>query len=243
MGSRREGLAVSFQAVLVTMLRRWYVVVVVVLCAGCFGIYWMKDGGCYSAATTVSFTLPRRQTLLPESGRNDENVIAFAGAVAMEINRGRRPASYASNDAPLYGVGVRQGVLVAMPNLGGQWSAMYSRADIEIQIVGRSREWVESTQQETIKKVFEVTKNRQSSAYTSPQTYITANIIPLTTGVQHVSVGRASQMLAFAALFFAALLVGGTGAVILDRKAGHPQAAGDLQGAPNGRPNSRRTRE
>jgi hypothetical protein len=241
-GSSREGLDVSFQSVLMTMLRRWYVVVVAMLCAGCLGIYWMKDAGCYSTATTVSFTLPKRPALLPESGRNDENVIAFAGAVAMEINHGRKPASYASNDAPLYGVGVRQGVLVAMPNLGGQWSAMYSRADIEVQIVGRSREWVETTQQEIIKKVFEVSKNRQSSAYTSPQSYITANIIPLTTGVQHVSVGRAAQMLAFAALFFAALLVGGTAAVILDRKVGHPRAASDLPGGPDGPSNSRRTR-
>lgn len=207
----------SFLTIAGVMVRRWYVVLVAVLCASSVGYVWMRDGGCYSAATTVSFTLPARAALLPDSGRDDASVIAFAGSVAGEINNGREPATYASNDAPLYGVGVRQGVLVAIPNTGGQWSAMFSRADIEIQTVGRTREWVERTQRETIQKVFEVSRQRQGAAYTDPQKYITPTVMPLTGGIQQVTVGRLYQMMAFAALMAAALLAGGWGAVIVDR--------------------------
>ncbi|MDN6812191.1 MAG: hypothetical protein L0L73_10440, partial [Acidipropionibacterium jensenii] len=92
----------SFLTVAGVMVRRWYVVLVAVLCASLIGYLWMRDGGCYSAATTVSFTLPARAALLPDSGRDDASVIAFAGSVAGEINNGREPATYASNDAPLY---------------------------------------------------------------------------------------------------------------------------------------------
>ncbi|MDN6442230.1 MAG: hypothetical protein L0K30_09525, partial [Acidipropionibacterium jensenii] len=128
-----------------------------------------------------------------------------------------------SNDAPLYGVGIRQGLLVAIPNTGGQWSAMFSRADIEIQIVGRTREWVERTQRETIQKVFEVSRQRQGAAYTDPQKYITPTVMPLTGGIQQVTVGRPAQMMALVALMAAALLAGGWGAVIVDRGlAGRP---------------------
>ncbi|AXE38686.1 hypothetical protein [Acidipropionibacterium virtanenii] len=207
----------SFQAVMGTAARRWYVVVAAVLCALGVGYMWMRDGGCYSAATTVSFTLPARSALLPESGREDGSVIAFAGAVAGEINQGREPATYASDDAPLYGVGVRQGVLVAMPNSGGQWSSMYARADIEIQVVGRSREWVEMTRRATIQKVLAVSRERQVSAYSDPQRFIVPTVMPLTSGIQHVTVSRTEQLLAFCALVSAGMLVGTSGAVMLDR--------------------------
>lgn len=208
----------SFRTVVGAMVRRWYVVVAALMCASGVGAVWARDSGCYSAATTVSFTLPTRAALLPESGRGDESVIAFAGAVAGEINRGREPATYASNDAPLYGVGIRQGVLVSMPNSGGQWSSVYSRADIEIQVVGRTREWVEMTRRAAVQKVFSVARERQGSAYTDPQRYITPIVMPLTSGVQHVTVGRPAQLLAFSALAGAALLAGGSGAVVLDRE-------------------------
>lgn len=212
-----KGHAVTFQAAVGATVRRWYVLVAALICAAGVGYFWTRDSGCYAAATTVSFTLPARTALLPESGRDDDSVIAFAGAVAGEINQGREPATYASNDAPLYGVGIRQGVLVSMPNSGGQWTSMYSRADIEIQVVGRTREWVEMTQRTAVQKVFTVSRERQSSSYTDPRKYITPNVMPLTGGIQHITVGRPAQLMAFGVLALTALLAGGSGAVILDR--------------------------
>lgn len=204
--------------ILQTMVQRWYVVLLAVLSAAVIGVGWFRDSGCYSTATTVSFTLPMRAFLLPESGRSDESVIAFAGAIASEINEGRAPATYASNAAPLYGVGVRQGVLVAMPNSGGQWSSMYSRADIEIQIVGATREWVADTQGKTIERVLELSRDRQSASFTSPEGYITASVVPLTGSIQHISPSRTEQAMSVLSLLAAAILLGGWAAVEVDRQ-------------------------
>ncbi|MDN6624251.1 MAG: hypothetical protein L0K84_04275, partial [Acidipropionibacterium jensenii] len=63
----------------------------------------------------------------------------------------------------------------------------------------------------------------QGAAYTDPQKYITPTVMPLTGGIQQVTVGRPAQMMALVALMAAALLAGGWGAVIVDRGlAGRP---------------------
>ncbi len=200
--------------IVATMLRRWYLPVIAVSLACGMWVLLARDGGCFTTSTVVSFTLPSRATLLPESGVDDESVIAFAGVVAQEIN-GTRPAPrYASRDAPLYGVGVRQGVLVGLPNSGGQWVRSFARAEIEIQIVDRTAEEVETRQRNLLDRVFQITRDQQRSA--SPKQRIRASVVPLTAGIQEISATRSSQLLALVALCSSALIVGGWAAVRLD---------------------------
>lgn len=205
----------SFYDVAGAMLRRWYVPFLTLAVAAGLWVIWASDGGCFTTSTVVSFTLPARATLLPESGSEDESVIAFAGVVANEINAGRPAPRYASRDAPLYGVGVRRGVIVGLPDSGGQWASAFARAEIEIQIVGRTYEEVRERQAALLDRVFQITRDQQSAAASKER--IRANVVPLTSGIQEVKATRSSRLLALGALVFCALLVAGWLCLRLDR--------------------------
>lgn len=205
----------SFYDVAGAMIRRWYVALVALgLAVGLWQV-WAADSGCFTTSTVVTFTLPMRATLLPESGAEDESVIAFAGVVANEINAGRPAPRYASRDAPLYGVGVRRGVIVGLPDSGGQWASAFARAEIEIQIVGRSYEEVRERQTALLRRVFQITRDQQSAAGSNER--IRASVVPLTSGIQEVRATRSSQILALGALVVCALLGAGWLSVSLER--------------------------
>ncbi len=210
----------TFRDIVAAMLRRWYLPLIALVLASGVWLLWARDGGCFTTSTVVSFTLPSRATLLPESGVDDESVIAFAGVVAQEINGGRPAPRYASRDAPLYGVGVRRGVLVGLPDSGGQWSSSFARAEIEIQIVGRTAEEVRVQQRSLLDRVFEIARKQQQDA--PPSQRISASVVPLTSGIQEISATRSSQLLALVSLSFAALVVGGWAAVRLDGRIKSP---------------------
>ena len=140
--------------------RRWYAVVVVATIFGGIGWTFTTDGGTYYTRTVVWFTTDAASTILPDNGSTNDNIIAFAGAVATELNRGRPPANYASAAAPYYGAGVREGVLVALRDVGGQWSSWYAAAVIELHIVGRTEQWVADQRDGLLAQIEEATRER-----------------------------------------------------------------------------------
>jgi hypothetical protein len=165
----------------------------------------------------VSFTLPGKVTLAAESGLGDESVISFASAVAEEINGGRPALRYAADDAPFYGAGVREGVSVGLPNVGGQWVTSFDRAQIEIQIVGRSSESVRQSQAELLQRVTDVARTLQEDAGIPASEQISTTVAPLTTEVDHVTSSRSSQLAAFGSLGVAAMIVAAWLSVVADR--------------------------
>jgi hypothetical protein len=176
-----------------------------------------RDGGSYYTHPTVTFTLPERPTLLPDSGTNDKSVIAFASTVATQLNEGKPVATYSSADAPYYGAGVREGVMVSLRNDGNQWMSSFPTATIDIQIVGRTREWVADRQKAVLDEIMEVTRGQQSVADVAEQ--ITATVAPLSTEIGKVSSSRSTQILAVAAMMVAGLIVACPAAVAVDRLA------------------------
>lgn len=201
--------------ILRALARRWYVLLVALLGAGALGMVFYQDGGGFVTKTAVVFSLPQTSSLMPENGVGDESVIAFAGVVATEVNGGKQPMRYAAADAPYYGAGLREGISIGLPNAGGQWVASYNSAIIEIQIVGRTREWVETKQRETLQQVLAAVSAQQAGA--SPDEAIKAAVEPLTMRIIEVAASRMSVILAFGALLMAALLCGGWACVRLDR--------------------------
>ncbi|GEP47158.1 hypothetical protein FVP74_03350 [Microbacterium saccharophilum] len=197
--------------------RRWYVVLVVIVCAGALTLVFAEDGGTYWTRTAVSFTLPQRSTLDAESGLQDASLIAFAGTVATEINEGERPPRYSTLDAPYYGAGVREGVLVALRDVGNQWGSVFPTATLEIQIVGRTHEWVQERQDAILSDVLEAARLQQEIAGTTAADRIEVKVEPLSTEIAFVAASRTSQIAAVLAMSLAALLVSGGAAVTVDR--------------------------
>lgn len=199
------------------MGRRWYVLLAIAMIFAGLAVLFYRDGGTYSTRTTVTFTLPARSTLLPESGAGDLSIIAFAGTVATAINQGKPVQTFSDANAPYYGAGVREGVMVSMRNGGNQWITNFPSATIDIQIVGRTRGWVQVRQQEALKQILDVTAAQQAATSTRESDRITATVEPLSTDIQHIAPGRSELILAGAALAIAGLLTGCSAAVIVDR--------------------------
>ena len=207
----------TFRDVLGAVWRRLYVVLAVVVAFAVLYQSLARDGGSYYTHSTVTFTLPLRSTLLPGSGTTDASVIAFAGSVASELNGGRPVLSYSTLDAPYYGAGIREGVVVGLRNDGNQWMSIFPSATIDIRIVGRTKEWVAERQSALLDEVLGIAEGQQVAASTAPEDRITATVGPLSTEISQVSPSRTEQMMALAAMMLAALIVGVSGAIGLDR--------------------------
>lgn len=196
--------------------RRWYVLLLVLALAASLSATFYRDSGTFTTRTAVTFTLPARTTLMADNGSDNTSVIAFAGAVATEINRGKPAPTYSSVDAPYYGAGVREGILVSLRNEGSQWVASYPSATIEIQIVGRTREWVKAQQQELLTRIANVTIALQGSAVPSAVDLITSTVEPTSTQIDEILPTRTAETLAFAAMALAGFILGIWSAVAVD---------------------------
>ena len=209
----------QFSDLLAIVRRRWYAPVAVFALAALLFVLFAQDGGTYATRTVITFTLPKTTSLTPGNGVADQNVIAFAGLVAGEVNNGRPVARYSEDAAPSYGAGVREGVLVSIPNAGNQWHNDFSRAEIELEIVGRTQEWVAGRQQDLVAAVLRVARERQAALVARPDDRIEVEVVPLTLGIEHVAASRTQYLMAAAAVGVAAAIVGSWLAVGIDRRA------------------------
>lgn len=207
----------TFREILSAMLRRWYIPIFVLACAALATAVLASDGGTYTTKTVVTFVRPASTGLSPSNGNTDPSVIAFAGAVVQEINNGRPPARYSTSDAPYYGAGVREGVLVELANSGSQWVSTFSRSDVELRIVGRSAEWVESQQQDLVDRVLATAEAEQAVLAIPTEDRIRAIVDPLTMRIEYVSPSRRGQAAAVAAMLSVALIISAWASVTLDR--------------------------
>lgn len=218
-------------AVLQAVCRRWYVVATALVAGMVFTVLLGVSGGVYATQTVVQFihVEPSQSAINPNSDIENGNFIAFAGAVASEVNNGRPAEGYAWETAPLYGAGIRQGVRVALPDSGGQWMRSYNRAELVIQVVGPTRDWVQVRQQQLLDKVAESSRSLQGSAYNSRQS-IRTSVVPLTTTIEHVTASRGQQLAAILAVMIAAVVVGGWVAVRVDERHPREELGADAQG-------------
>lgn len=206
----------TVRGALMAIGRRWYVFLAVVLAFGALTYALERDGGSFYTHTTITFTLPERPTLLPDSGTNDLSVIAYASTVATAINEGKPVASYSSAYAPYYGAGVREGVMVSLRNDGNQWMNSFPNATIDVQIVGRTWDWVADRQTVILRDIMSVTRGQQSAMTTPESDRITAVIAPLSTEIWPVTASRSTQLLAGGAMALAAFIAAAAAAVTTD---------------------------
>jgi hypothetical protein len=207
----------SFHNLLTTMLHRWYALAAALLCAAVLTIFLAHDAGVFTTRTSIIFLYPNASRLDHYNGAGDRSIISFAATIAQEVNQGEPPITYAAGSAPYYGAGVRQGVLVGLPNSGSQWLAMYQKAQIDIQIVGPTSAWVEGRQTDLVNDVLGLADKQQAHLGIPAARRIVATVDPLTLGIDRVTPNHTAQLLAGCAMLGAGVLVGGWSAVMLDR--------------------------
>lgn len=216
--------------VISAMLRRWYIPLTVLACVALLAVLMARDGGIYTTRTVISFMRPSGTSLSPDNGSNDSSIITFAGAVVLEANDGRIPVGYSMSDAPYFGAGIREGTLVELANSGNQWVSSVNRAEIEIDIAGRSLESVHSRQQELIDEVLAIATSLQNLMVVPSTDRISASVVPLTTQIDYINPSRRTQLTAVAALLAVAALVAAWASVTVDRflprRRPHPRRVG-----------------
>jgi len=209
---------VTLRAVLSAIGRRWYFALATLLVTALAFALFARDGGTYTTKTVVTFLVPATSSLSPDNGSGDSSVIAFARSVAAAVNTGKNPISYSTDDAPYYGAGLRQGVLVVVPNDGNQWFQSFTRAEIDIEIVGRTQKWVKQQQTTYVDAILQAATDQQNLLVSQPGTHITASVVPLTLDIGKVAPTRSALAAAAGALLIGALLVAAWGSVALDRR-------------------------
>ncbi len=207
----------ALRGLLLTLLRGWYLVVAALLCAALLVVHFAQDQVVYTTRTSITFTYPNASELEPYNGTGDKSVISFVSAVVEKVNGGVTASTYADDSAPYYGAGIRRGVNVTLPNDGGQFVAIYRMAQIDIEIVGPSADWVKSKQTGIIADVFRISEDMQAAAGVRFADRIIPTVVPLSLLITSVAPSRSSLILAVAGLGAAGLLVGGWGAVTVER--------------------------
>ncbi|QEW00808.1 hypothetical protein F6J84_12315 [Microbacterium caowuchunii] len=209
----------TLRDVLRMLRRRWYVVVLILALTGAATVGLARDGGIHHSRTIVMFTMPGAGTVTPYNGSDSWSVITFAQTIATQASGGRAIGRYYSHaDAPLYGAGLREAVVVAVRSDGSQWSSRIESAVIEVQIVGRTEQWVRERQDDLVTKIIGITASEQAAAGVPEGDRIDAHVEPLTTAIEYVSPSRTAGLAAILAMAIAGVLTAGAAAWALDRR-------------------------
>lgn len=202
--------------------RRWYVLIVAFAVAAVVALFFVRDGGLYTSRTLVEFTLPGTATIARYNGIDDSSVIAFAKSVATQVNAGDSdPQYYSQIDAPIYGGGLREAVVITLRNEGSQWVSNIDTAVIEIQIVGRTEPWVREQQQAAVAAIEGASRSIQELVSVPEEDLISLTVEPLTTQIFYIEPSRIAMVFAFAAMAMAAFIVGSAAAWLVDRSTGY----------------------
>ncbi|AWB91426.1 hypothetical protein C3E78_03880 [Aeromicrobium chenweiae] len=197
------------------MRRRWYVVAIgLALLAGAVHHAASRPGVYWSQADVV--------ILLPQSARypnvieqSSQSLIAMAGVIERDVNRGAAASATSSAGVTLAGEGIRDGHAIKLPNNGGQWATNFDRPALEVQVVGPDRAAVEAQMSALLDKVRNTLTARQDALDVPQVTRITASVAPATPPVFHLD-GSPAKAVA------ATLVLGGglipTAAVAVDRQ-------------------------
>lgn len=198
------------------MLRRWYISLAALVCVAITTVLLAQDGGIYTTKTVISLLRPTTTSLSPDNGTTDRSVIAFAAAVALNTNGGELAEGYSKADAPYYGAGVREGTLVELANIGNQWVSTVNKAEIQIDIVGRTSDWVASRQEKLVARALATANSLQDAVGVPPENRVSAYVVPLTTQIEYVAPSRRAQLAAAVAMLAAALIVAAWASVTVD---------------------------
>lgn len=160
------------------LVRRWYVVLVGLICTAAAAAFVIATPGVYFARTEVVF--------LAETGPDNPNtllttssdIIIFASVVANIINGTDPPPKSSSPDATIVGRGVRDGYSVALPDMGGQWVPSFGRQVLDVQVVGSSYEEVEDRTRDLVRQIGEVLAKLQDQAAVDSANRIVTQPLP-----------------------------------------------------------------
>lgn len=182
------------------LLRRWYVVVVGMICTVAAFVALSDSPRVYSAQTDVVFLAPGNGAI---RGLNDglaQTLVDFASLVGKQVTDGQASLKLSSPSATLYGTGVREGVSIALADAGGQWGHMFNRPVLSVQVVDSSSEEVTNVLNGIVRDISRTATTLQNETAAPSTEFITVETVPEEIEINSIGQTRTSVAKGFVAL-------------------------------------------
>ncbi|MET0887413.1 MAG: hypothetical protein ABWX92_13285 [Mycetocola sp.] len=163
---------------LATAWRHRVLVCVGIVLTAVAGLLAIQDRSVFWTRAEVVFLPPQNEYYPNALQASSESVIITAGAVAKRVLGPNQAPKYASTDATLVGVGVRNGWSISLPDTGGQWSFSFDSQVLTIEAVGPSREFVLDTVADVRQRVSDTLEALQAAQSVAPESRISLRASP-----------------------------------------------------------------
>ncbi len=170
----------AFQA----LFRRWYILLIAAAVAlgmslavtGAKGVYWSR--------VEVTFLAPTSETNPNALRTTSSDLVVTAAVVAKLVNGNRTWNKMADPAASIVGEGVDDGWAVRLPDYGGQWSTVYARQVLDVQVSGPTEQAVLERTHELTTEIDEKLAGLQKGV--AQRDRITTMVVPQEAGVRYL---------------------------------------------------------
>lgn len=154
------------------LLRRWHIVVGGAVLTLAFAARMLVAHPVYWTKAEVLFVEPGISSEEAYLRWTDETLVPFAASVERAVNAGQRNVRLSSREATLFGIGVRDGYRLELPNAGSQWAPSFPRAVLTIEAVGESPQEVQATYSGVLQRVREEALTLQEAQGVPPDAMV-----------------------------------------------------------------------
>jgi len=175
--------------------RQWLLALIGLLVTGVLGFAASRGESVYWSQTDVRFIAvgPRFSNPLVSTSAS---VIATAGLIALETNPRNGGPRLSTDEVSIVDAGIHDGVLVRLPNNGGQWATNFNEPSLNVQVSGPDPEQVRQRTMQVVADITERLAAHQDAYSVAAGNRILVNPTP---PVPVVAVAHRSPMLATAA--------------------------------------------
>lgn len=144
--------------------RRWLVLLLGLGLTICSIVAVGLSPGVYWAQGDMVFLPPTSNRFPNTLSNGSESLIMAAGLVERDLDEASQLSGTSSANVTLVDIGVTDGELVRLPNLGGQWANNFSQPLLDVQVVGSTPEEVEQRFLALRKAIIDDLDRRQDEA-------------------------------------------------------------------------------
>lgn len=199
--------------------RRWYVLVVGAVCTVAAVTVFSQNERVYFAQTNVVFEAPGSPTVAGVDNGFSESLNYFAAVVERTVNGSSASVRLSSPTATLYGIGIRQGSSVSLADGGGQWSHVFDRPILSVQVVDSSPERVNAGMAAVISDISTAAESMQSESGAPIDARITVTTTPEQPEIASFGQTSTSRIKGAASMVSVGFLLSASAACILESPA------------------------
>jgi hypothetical protein len=220
---------VTIRDLMLALVRRWWVVLIGVVLTAAMGLVALSDPGVYFSRTEITFLAPSSQRYPNSLQTTSGDLIITAGIVAKRVEGPAAIPKFADSSVNLVGEGVREGWSLRLPDTGGQWASNFASQTLILDVVGPTRESVQTQQTAVLDEVAHELYALQREQSVDPVNDITTTATPASAVISHVTGSRIRSLAMTAALGFGAILAA---VVFLEHRARRRLASSPISRSP-----------